>query len=186
LMWTQKANMPAERFAGASAVIAGDIHFVGGATGDYTPNYNNYYIYNPVANTWSTGVPMLYKRSRNAAASLGKELFVFGGWSENNTVMASSEKLTVQTGSGIYTPNINSLNLYPNPGHGQITIEGNFAGKINIVVINTLGQKVTAKNLTAQQGKVVADFSDLADGLYHIQLTDDHAKHKFSATYMKH
>ncbi len=72
------------------------------------------------------------------------------------------------------TPNIL---VYPNPNNGKFIIELNSlkSGNGNIIIYNTIGEKVLIKSVTTlkNQNKIPIDLSNLANGIYHVSFTLD-------------
>jgi len=54
--WTSGAPLPTPTAFATSALLENEIYVVGGNDG--AENFADVQIYNPVANTWSTGVPI--------------------------------------------------------------------------------------------------------------------------------
>ena len=68
----------------------------------------------------------------------------------------------------------NTLNIFPNPSNGNITIkfENSISKNISIKVINLLGEVVNATNTYLNESTDL-DLSNLANGFYHIQINCD-------------
>lgn len=71
-----------------------------------------------------------------------------------------------------------SLNAYPNPVSGQLTVEFNSAPgeRMDLSVVNGLGQAVLTQRIMSNRGvmtRVSLDLSGFAQGMYRIELSDD-------------
>ena len=68
----------------------------------------------------------------------------------------------------------NTLNIFPNPSNGNITIkfENSISKNISIKVINLLGEVVNATNSYLNESATI-DLSNLANGFYYIQINCD-------------
>ena len=70
------------------------------------------------------------------------------------------------------------LDAYPNPtnSYTSVQFESGKAGVGELKLLNSLGQKVWSKDVvyTGGQQEEIIDLSDLADGLYYVQLTNGH------------
>lgn len=75
------------------------------------------------------------------------------------------------------TANVAISSLYPNPANNEafINVELKQGSKLNISIINTMGQIVYSQNLALQAGKQLLNIpvSNLAQGLYTLSITDD-------------
>ena len=68
----------------------------------------------------------------------------------------------------------NTLNIFPNPSNGNITVkfENSTSKNISIKVINLLGEVVYLTNSYLNESTTI-DLSNLANGFYHIQINCD-------------
>jgi len=92
--WTEKAPMPTARHHLTSAVVNGKLYVIGGRIyGDGIPepiakalsNFDVNEMYDPATDTWTKLKPMPSKRSGLASASVGNDIYVFGGEKVNGT-----------------------------------------------------------------------------------------------------
>lgn len=92
--WTERAPMPTARHHLTSSVVDGKLYVIGGRLlGNGIPrpineglsNFNDNEMYDPVNNTWTQLEQMPSKRSGMASASIGKNIYVFGGQKVNGT-----------------------------------------------------------------------------------------------------
>jgi N-acetylneuraminic acid mutarotase len=92
--WVEKAPMPTARHHATSEVVDGKLYVVGGRLAGDGVSYSvkealksfaNNEMYNPITNTWTKLEPMPTNRSSMAAASIGKDIYVFGGQSRVKT-----------------------------------------------------------------------------------------------------
>jgi N-acetylneuraminic acid mutarotase len=92
--WTEKAPMPTARHHLTSSVVNGKLYVIGGRIlGDGIPapiskalsNFDVNEMYDPVKDTWTKLKPMPSKRSGLASASIGNDIYVFGGEKVNGT-----------------------------------------------------------------------------------------------------
>jgi N-acetylneuraminic acid mutarotase len=94
--WTEKAPMPTARHHATSSVVDGKLYVIGGRIfGDGIPepfenakalsNFNVNEMYDPSTDTWTKLEPMPSKRSGLASASIGRDIYVFGGEKVNGT-----------------------------------------------------------------------------------------------------
>ena len=79
--WTEREPMPTNRHHIASAVVDGKLYVVGGRQTGKSPDVNidTNEVYDPKLDKWTSLNSMPTKRSGLAAASLGNEIYVFGG-----------------------------------------------------------------------------------------------------------
>jgi N-acetylneuraminic acid mutarotase len=98
--WTDKAPMPTARHHLTSSVVDGKLYVIGGRLlGDGVPrpvnealsNFNDNEMYDPITNMWTKLEAMPTKRSGLASASIGNDIYVFGGQSVNGT-FANNER----------------------------------------------------------------------------------------------
>jgi hypothetical protein len=68
-----------------------------------------------------------------------------------------------------------SVDVYPNPSNGLVTIDlkGALTQNATIVVYNSLGQNVMSQTYTQASGKFEINLTDYAKGVYSIKLTVD-------------
>ncbi|MBF9237780.1 T9SS type A sorting domain-containing protein [Hymenobacter sp. BT683] len=71
-----------------------------------------------------------------------------------------------------------NISVYPNPAHGTATVEIKDAKVGSVVVINNLGQRISAQGKGQGQEKLSLDISGLKAGLYFVQVigTDGQTK----------
>lgn len=67
--------------------------------------------------------------------------------------------------------NFSASNLYPNPVSQTLTINVDEFKNIEAKIMDAYGRKITTANLTSNQTRI--DVSDLASGLYFVQLSDN-------------
>ena len=64
-------------------------------------------------------------------------------------------------------------NIYPNPAHNQftVTVKGNENASTTVSIVNTFGQAVSQKVVSAQKGNINVQFSDLnlPAGIYYVK-----------------
>lgn len=86
--WTEKTPMPTARHHLTSSVVNGKLYVIGGRIyGDGIPepiakalsNFDVNEMYDPATDTWTKLKPMPSKRSGLASASIGNDIYVFGG-----------------------------------------------------------------------------------------------------------
>jgi N-acetylneuraminic acid mutarotase len=94
--WTEKAPMPTARHHLTSSVVNGKLYVIGGRIfGDGIPepfvdakarsNFDVNEMYDPATDTWTKLKPMPSNRSGLASASVGNDIYVFGGEKVNGT-----------------------------------------------------------------------------------------------------
>lgn len=76
--WEAAAPPPTKRNSGAGAVLAGDLHVVGGRQVG-GGNLANHEVYDPKEDRWRDAAPMPQGQGGLAAAALGGKLYAFGG-----------------------------------------------------------------------------------------------------------
>lgn len=119
--WTERAPMPTARHHLTSSVVDGKLYAIGGRLlGNGIPgpvneglsNFNDNEMYDPVKNTWTVLEQMPTKRSGMASASIGTNIYVFGGQKVNGT-FENNEKFDTKkniwtTESPLPTPRLGS------------------------------------------------------------------------------
>jgi Secretion system C-terminal sorting domain/Lamin Tail Domain len=63
-----------------------------------------------------------------------------------------------------------NISVYPNPAHGTATVEIKDAKVGSVMVINSLGQRISAQGKGLGQEKLLLDISGLKPGLYFVQI----------------
>ena len=89
--WSTKTDMPLSVLSPASGVIDGKLYVAGGQHKDSETHYelvDSLQIYDPVANTWSTGAPMPTAFNSCCGVVSGNMFYVFGHASSGITVLA--------------------------------------------------------------------------------------------------
>jgi N-acetylneuraminic acid mutarotase len=103
--WTEKTAMPTARHHLTGAVVDGKLYAIGGRLlGDGQPsvekralsNKDDNEMYDPIKSTWTKLRPMPIKNSGMTAASVGNNIYVFGGESTNGSY-AFNEKYDTKT-----------------------------------------------------------------------------------------
>ncbi len=102
-----------------------------------------------------------------------------GSFGMNTPAYFSIDNFTTSQGVGINELNtINSLNIYPNPAHNTIYLNSNSELNSSLRIYNTLGREIQNITVSLNQGNNSAqiDLSELAQGLYFIELTTKEEK----------
>jgi N-acetylneuraminic acid mutarotase len=94
--WTQGAPLPVPRSAGAAGFIGGRIVYAGGECKDPQAGttFDDFEVYNPMTNSWTTMPPMPSGRHASAAVAVGAVMYILGG---NNGCGGRSPLTEVQT-----------------------------------------------------------------------------------------
>jgi len=68
-----------------------------------------------------------------------------------------------------------NMNVYPNPSGGKFTIDNmkTTIGKVQLNIVNGMGQTVYSEELYSGQKEVNVDISSLQDGVYYVRLISD-------------
>jgi uncharacterized repeat protein (TIGR03803 family) len=166
-----------------SYVIGSDsvtvVHNFGGNTGDQTPG-----------DVMQASDGMIYGTTggdigANVVASGIDSLGTIFQYNPNNGVFTTMVNLSVATGyspllghlteyvgpAGIASVNSNKFNLYPNPTNGSFMITNNYSGALSVQVVSLLGERLKTYSMTGSQQSF--DISDLAVGIYEVQISDD-------------
>jgi hypothetical protein len=113
-----------------------------------------------------------------AAGSLitdGTYTVTITGEDASGNVGTCSFQLTVESVLGIQSNELNNaISMYPNPAQDQVTISNSSNIQLETVVIYDLnGKMVNQIDLSTMQGEQMINISDLASGVYVVQLTSD-------------
>jgi hypothetical protein len=113
-----------------------------------------------------------------AAGSLitdGTYTVTITGEDASGNVGTCSFQLTVESVLGIESNELNNaISMYPNPAQDQVTISNSSNIQLETVVIYDLnGKMVNQIDLSTMQGEQMINISDLASGVYVVQLTSD-------------
>ncbi|MCA6365388.1 MAG: T9SS type A sorting domain-containing protein [Bacteroidetes bacterium] len=96
-------------------------------------------------------------------------------WSVLNGSRSSLLTSNSCTPVGIEELNVlHAISVYPSPSNGEVTVDfnGNNATDVDVVVYNTVGQAVlTARYATLSDSRIVLDLSDVAAGVYAIEIS---------------
>ena len=79
--------------------------------------------------------------------------------------------LTVTGIVGIVSPVEYSFSLYPNPNSGAFVLQHNYAGPLQVQIVNAIGQRIREFTLTKQVSSV--DISEFAAGVYELMVKDE-------------
>ena len=77
-----------------------------------------------------------------------------------------------------------NISVYPNPAHGTATVEIKDAKVGSVVVLNNLGQRISAEATGQGQEKLTLDISGLKAGLYFVQVLSADGQTKIYKTLM--
>lgn len=103
--WTEKSPMPTARHHATSSVVDGKLYVIGGRIyGDGIPepiakalsNFDVNEMYDPATNKWTKLKSMPSERSGLASASIGNDIYVFGGEKVNGTFENNEKYDTLQ------------------------------------------------------------------------------------------
>jgi PKD repeat protein len=105
---------------------------------------------------------------------------------------AKEVKRIVKVGNPVSTPEIpieeNLISVYPNPTTGifNIDFDLNKAERIQVSIVNTLGEEVLRKDIrNIQNNNLTFDLSGNAEGVYLVKLLIGHQLEVFRITYVK-
>jgi N-acetylneuraminic acid mutarotase len=124
--WIERQPMPTSRHHLTSAVVDGKLYVIGGRQTDKSPDVNigTNEVYDPRLDKWTSLESMPTKRSGLAAASLGNNVFVFGG----ELPFKDGEPLRTFDNTEIYHPTTDtwtSGSPLPTARHGLAAAEVN-------------------------------------------------------------
>ena len=113
-----------------------------------------------------------------AAGSLisdGTYTVTITGEDASGNVGTCSFELTVESVLGVESNELNNaISIYPNPAQDRVTISNSSNMQLETAVIFDLnGKMVNQIDLSTMQGEQVINISDLASGVYVVQLTSD-------------
>jgi hypothetical protein len=113
-----------------------------------------------------------------AAGSLisdGTYTVTITGEDSSGNVGTCSFELTVESVLGVESNELNNaISMYPNPAQDRVTISNSSNIQLETAVIFDLnGKKLSQIDLSTMQGEQVINISDLASGVYVVQLTSD-------------
>lgn len=154
------------------------------------PNYNSFWhltspiIINTSPSNWA--VPTIYTSSDDGSLANANPVSYY--YMDDNTFTSSDFSLAPVVGScpAITTSikknetNIEAFVLYPNPALNSATIDVNlhYASKMDISIINSVGQTVYSNSILGNAGsnKLNVDLSSLSSGLYFYQVKIENGK----------
>lgn len=193
--WTSKSDLPAPRWTASSVTLNNKIHFLGGTDnytpGAVTPNYANNFVYDPINNSWSEGIPMLHTRSNHSAVVVENKIFVLGGMDEsglptnlnevfsncNEDLNISSSNFSINIGS---TATFTAISSDSNPsyvwqsnlGQGFQTLNniGNYSGT-NSASMNISNIQLSEHNQPIRVISTSGECVDTSDVAY-VSITD--------------
>lgn len=173
--WTTGANMPAMRnqFAGMLGVN-GKIYAVGGKL-DYgnnsSPFFATTFIYDPVANSWTTGPNMPKGLGETEGCAIGNSMFIFGGADSSGIFSNVVLRLDlVPTGTSELKSEL--INVYPNPADDQLFIHFNDVVSVQLNIFDVAGKIVIGKQVEKNGNDVEPfDISMLSPGIYFVNIT---------------
>jgi N-acetylneuraminic acid mutarotase len=111
--WMALASMPAARYAGTGAQVIGTKLYVAGGSPGYPAMSNSLFIYDILANSWSTGASAPTNVGCGASATVGGRLFVFGGCSTSFVYDSSFAVYDPAAGSWTALQSAPHTHLYP-------------------------------------------------------------------------
>ena len=100
---------------------------------------------------------------------------VFGSSDNSNTAL-HPQLVVCYSVDVVSVENISSddkfdFNLYPNPASATVTIQSNLKGNLQVVVLNSVGQAISAVN--SFEKSINIDVSGYSAGLYYVQVLSD-------------
>jgi hypothetical protein len=158
------------------------------STGKAGADYNSFWflsspiIANPVAGTWQ--VPTIYTASDDGTLIPDNPVSYY--YMDDNT-FSSADFNTLYIGGCTPTgikqqanTTFENMNFYPNPAssNGTIDVQLNETAKLDITILNSVGQSVFATSVSGNIGsnKVNVNLSSLSSGLYFYQVKIDNSK----------
>jgi hypothetical protein len=101
---------------------------------------------------------------------LVSEGYTVAGSDQNNCVNTATAYITVKPCVGIknIVQEQNIVSLFPNPSTGIFTIEANFEGEKNIIIVNSMGA-VIYRTTFAETNNTI-DLSRFAKGIYFVKI----------------
>ncbi|MFC2101226.1 kelch repeat-containing protein [Bacteroidota bacterium] len=172
--WVTKEKFHKGLHAPAAVTINEEIYLFGGYS-NFT-YMDSVWIYNTITETWSNATfKMREPRSYHRAVIIDSCLYIFSGM---NSMAGLDSSLTRFCNPSII--NIEEINLskeqlkiYPNPSDGNFTIEmtNNPFDKIEISVINSIGQEIYNNNVKPIYSDIhISIGKDIPAGIYIVRL----------------
>jgi len=83
--WTTRAPLPTPAYAPASGVLGGEVYLTGGGNpfappGGPRSSFTSTYVYDPAADSWSSGPNLNLARSVTAGTTIGDRMVIVGGY----------------------------------------------------------------------------------------------------------
>jgi len=155
-----------------------------------TATYLTLYNFGSATNDGTRPLGDLYQASDGKLYGMTNEGGLYGGgnifqYNISTSTYASEVNLDSATGggpyyghfteyvspSGVVSVRDKEFGLYPNPTIGSFTITNNYPGALSVQIINLLGERL--KTLTINDSQHSFDISDLAAGIYEVQISDE-------------
>ncbi len=111
--WSTLASMPAARYAGTGAQVIGTKLYVVGGSPGFPAMSNSLFVYDILANSWSTGASAPTDVGCGASATVGGRLFVFGGCTTSFVYDSSFAVYDPAVGSWAALQSAPHTHLYP-------------------------------------------------------------------------
>jgi len=75
-------------------------------------------------------------------------------------------------------PTLNTFDLYPNPSNGQFTLDLGFDTNedAEIIIFNTIGQRVWSKNVVGEQFTLPIDLTQQSSGIYFVEIATSNGR----------
>ena len=178
-LWVQKNSFPGTARYNASVFVLNGKVIVGGGSeltgGIGTPYPNDYYIYDPIADSW-TLLPTFSKgaRATSATFSLGNKGYIIAGQDSAYVSMKDVweySDTTIVTGiNQVDYSNDNSIIAYPNPTRGKIFFSNLKKDMISVRIFDSRGVLVLNKDIKTFNENYDLDLSSFSNGIYFFQL----------------
>lgn len=179
--WTQKANFPGLPRFQLGFFSINNIGYAG--MGEIVTNgvisncYNDFYAYNPIANTWTTksSYPITAGAGIQGGFSIGQKGYTGCGYNLQTGNLNSFYEYTPDSTTGIDDAAALPIDLkiYPNPCTDYVIVSAsklNGAKNLEIIISDSAGKKVyTATNVVSNY-KINA--SKFKTGVYTVQIAD--------------
>ncbi len=177
--WNQKADFPGGARQSTTAMVVGNMAYVGLGQTAYTNAYNDFYSYDPALDQWAkiNSFPG-GARFESCAASNGTEAYFAFGLDLSSNIYNDLWRFDAPLVTGIepIKSSIAHISIYPDPAAGYLYLSVNNDIRFNSLSIRDVKGKILKTIYPdASPGQLKIDISGFAQGVYFVNVNTGQA-----------
>jgi len=170
--WSQIADFTGGARTGTVSFSYSGQGYVGWGDEGTGTNAEEFYTYDTISNGWQYAFSFPFAGPRRNAVSNVVNGVAYMGLSTGSDFWSYTFSITGTN----EIENNKSIEVYPNPGNGRITVKCNY-NIMSVEIFNLLGEKIYSTFNFKQQTSEIIDLSSSPKGIYFVKIYDGYKTH---------